>query len=127
MYWELYGLWGVGFTLGNGKSERGLTMWLIVVLGVIAYLVMEHSTVFWLVFIPLIVLFLASIVGLFKNKRAALSSLFWIVFIFVIIIIALVLAVVAVSVWILITPEQALPEFLRQFKNEELHPIKNND
>ena len=66
-------------------------MWLIVVLGVIAFLVMEHPVVFWLVFIPLIVLFLASIVGLFKNKRAALSSLFWIVFIFVIIIIALVL------------------------------------
>ena len=43
-----------------------------------------------------------------------------------IIIIAFFLAVVFVSVWILATPKQALPEFLQQFKNESFEHINTN-
>ncbi len=45
----------------------------------------------------------------------------------VIIIIALILAAVSVSLWILITPKQALPEFFQQFKTGELEPVKSNN
>lgn len=68
-------------------------MWAIIVLGIIAFLVMEHPVAFWLVFVPLAVLFLLSIVGFFKNKRAGLSDLFTIMGIFVVIVVALVLIV----------------------------------
>lgn len=44
-----------------------------------------------------------------------------------IIIIALILASASVSMWILVTPKQALPEFLQQFKNEKIEPVKNNN
>lgn len=44
----------------------------------------------------------------------------------VIIVIALILAIVAVSAWVLITPKQALPDFLQQFKTEATEHIKNN-
>ena len=65
-------------------------MWVVIVLGIIAFLVMEHPVAFWLVFVPLIVLFLLSILGFFKNKRAGLSDLLTIMVIFVVIIVALV-------------------------------------
>ena len=45
----------------------------------------------------------------------------------IIIVLALVVAAVAVSVWILATPEQALPDFLKQYKNEELETPKKSD
>ena len=66
-------------------------MWLMVVLGIIAFLVMEHQVVFWIVFVPLGLLFLVTILGFFKNRRAGLKDLASIVFIFLVIIVALVL------------------------------------
>ena len=44
-----------------------------------------------------------------------------------IIIIVLILASTAISVWLIATPKQALPEFFQSFMNEELKPKKNNN
>ena len=66
-------------------------MWILIVLGIIAFLVMEHNFVFWVLFVPLGVLFLITIVGFFKNRRAGVSDLVSIVFVFLTIIVALVL------------------------------------
>ena len=66
-------------------------MWIIITLGIIAFLVMEHNTIFWLLFVPLGLLLLAAIVGFFKNPRSGLSGLFWILFILIVIIVALIL------------------------------------
>ena len=51
-------------------------MWvLIVVLGIIAFLAMEHPIALWLVFVPLGVLFISFLVGWLKNSKARLSGL----------------------------------------------------
>ena len=51
-------------------------MWLIWVLAIIIFLIMEHALVFWLVFVPLGLLFLLSLAGFFKKGRSGLSDLF---------------------------------------------------
>ena len=43
-------------------------MWFIIILGIIVFLLMEHAMVFWIVFVPLIILFLASIVSLIQGR-----------------------------------------------------------
>ena len=58
-------------------------MWIMIVLGVIAFLVMEHEILFWVVFVPLCLFFITSIVGLFRNQRAGLSNLLWAFSIFI--------------------------------------------
>ena len=42
-------------------------MWFFLILGAIVFLIMEHSVVFWVVFVPLILFFLASLAGFFKK------------------------------------------------------------
>ena len=66
-------------------------MWIIWVLAIIVFLIMEHSLVFWLVFVPLGLLLLLSIAGFFKKGRSGLSNLFLTMVLFVVIIIALVI------------------------------------
>lgn len=68
-------------------------MWIIVILGIIAFLVMEHPVAFWLIFVPLALLLLLSIVGFFKSRRAGLSDLFLIMVILFVIMGALILVV----------------------------------
>ena len=68
-------------------------MWFIIVLAVIVFLVMEHPIAFWLVFVPLGLLFILSIIGLFNSKRAGLSNVVTPSMLLIVIIIALVLIV----------------------------------
>lgn len=65
-------------------------MWVIVVLGIIAFLLMEHTVAFWLVFVPLALLFVLSILYFLKNQRAGLSDLLTIIVILAGIVVALV-------------------------------------
>lgn len=51
-------------------------MWIIWVLAIIIFLIMEHALVFWLVFVPLGLLLLLSLAGFFKKGRSGLSDLF---------------------------------------------------
>lgn len=62
---------------------------ILVILGVIVFLAMEHPVALWLVFVPLVALFLLSIVGWLKDGRAQLSGLMSSMFIFGAIILAL--------------------------------------
>lgn len=43
-------------------------MWFIIILGIIVFLLMEHPIAFWIVFVPLIILFIASIVSLIQGR-----------------------------------------------------------
>ena len=43
----------------------------------------------------------------------------------ILVVIILIIAVIAVSLWFMLTSKQDLPEFLLQFKNEEQYPKKN--
>jgi hypothetical protein len=65
-------------------------MWIIWVLAIIVFLIMEHTLVFWLVFVPLGLLLLLSVAGFFKQGRSGLSDLFLTMVIVVVIIIALI-------------------------------------
>ena len=50
-------------------------MWFIVILGIIAFLIMEHPVIFWCVFVPLGVMFIITMVGWLGNGRGRLSGL----------------------------------------------------
>lgn len=39
------------------------------ILGIIAFLLMAHPIAFWAVFVPLALIFVASLLGFFKNRR----------------------------------------------------------
>lgn len=71
-------------------------MWVIWVLAVIVFLLMEHPVAFWVIFVPLVLLLILFTVGFFKNRGLGLSDLFMIYFILVVIIIAL-MAVVSIA------------------------------
>ena len=66
-------------------------MWFIIVLGIIAFLAMEHPVALWLVFVPLGIWFVATLVSWVKGKDGYISGLLGSMFIFVIIIIALLI------------------------------------
>ena len=64
-------------------------MWIVIVLGIIAFLAMEHPIALWLVFVPLAALFIITMVGWLKNSKARFSGLIWALFILAIIVVAL--------------------------------------
>ena len=65
-------------------------MWvIIVILGIIAFLAMEHPIALWLVFVPLAVLLIITIVAWLKNSRARLSGLITSMFILALMVVAL--------------------------------------
>ena len=49
-------------------------MWFIIILGVIAFLLMEHPIVFWVVFAPLVLLFVVSLIKWFGNGSAKMGD-----------------------------------------------------
>ena len=65
-------------------------MWIVIILGIIAFLAMEHAVALWLIFVPLAAIFILSLVGWFKNSKASFSGLISSLFILVVMIIALV-------------------------------------
>ena len=50
-------------------------MWFFIILGIIAFLLFEHALVFWIVFVPLMLLFIASIVKFFKGSTSGITNL----------------------------------------------------
>lgn len=49
-------------------------MWFFLLLGAIAFLIMEHAIVFWLVFVPLALLFVLYVGKWFKTGGMGLSN-----------------------------------------------------
>lgn len=47
----------------------------IIIMGIILFLLMEHALVFWLVFVPLAILFVVYLCGWFRSGGLPLSSL----------------------------------------------------
>ena len=47
----------------------------IIVMGILLFLLMEHALVFWLLFVPLAILFVAYLCGWFKTGGLPLSGL----------------------------------------------------
>ena len=71
-------------------------MWVIIVLGIIAFLLMEHPIAFWLIFVPLGLLLMLSVIMFFVGKKASILSLLSWYLIFGIILIAIIMALVLV-------------------------------
>ena len=58
-----------GVRWGRRKTQvGGGSMWFFIILGAIVFLLMEHPVVFWVVFVPLILLFIASVVKSLKSR-----------------------------------------------------------
>ena len=62
-----------------------------IVLGVIAFLVIEHPIAFWCLFVPLIIMFLITVVNLLTGRRGHIGNLLTIFCVFLAIIVALVI------------------------------------
>ena len=50
-------------------------MWFVIILGIIAFLLFEHALVFWIVFVPLMLLLIVSIVKFFKGSTSGVTDL----------------------------------------------------
>ena len=66
-------------------------MWFIIILAIIAFLLMEHPVAFWLVFVPLIILFIISAGGFLRGKKGAIGNLVISMIILFLIILALLI------------------------------------
>ena len=67
-------------------------MWFVILLGIIAYLVMEHPVAFWSVFVPLGVILILYVANMFSGKRRfGFSDIYAAVGVFIVMIIALVI------------------------------------
>ena len=62
-----------------------------IILGIIAFLLMEHALAFWLVFVPLAILFVITAVGLVRKGRGAMGSIMTLLFIFILAIVVLLI------------------------------------
>jgi hypothetical protein len=69
-------------------------MWILIILVIIAFLLMEHPIAFWLILVPLGLMFILSLMGFFKSKRAGLSELTIAMVLLVAFVVALVIIVV---------------------------------
>ena len=61
------------------------------ILGIIAFLIMVHPVVFWCVFVPLALLFVASLLGFFKKGTKGLGNYVAAMIILVVMIVALLI------------------------------------
>ena len=61
------------------------------ILGIIAFLLMVHPILFWCVFVPLALLFVASLLGFFKKGTKGLGNFVMAMIILVVMIVALVI------------------------------------
>lgn len=66
-------------------------MGFIVVLGIIVFLLMEHAVAFWLVFVPLGLLFIFFWAGLLWGNSEPIGNITCILLVFIMMIIALVI------------------------------------
>lgn len=67
-------------------------MWFVIILGIIAFLVMEHPVAFWLVFVPLAITFIVVLAkGLIGNTRKAIGSIVILPIILLLMILALLI------------------------------------
>ena len=64
---------------------------IIIILGIILFLLIEHALVFWLVFVPLAILFVVFLCGWFKTGGLPLSSLWMALLILAVIVILLLI------------------------------------
>ena len=69
-------------------------MWLAIILGIIAFLLMEHPIVFWLVFVPLGIILVLNAVGVLKGKGGAIGRI--IASVIIILLLILVLLIVCI-------------------------------
>lgn len=46
-------------------------MWFFLLLGAIVFLIMEHAVVFWVLFVPLALMFVVSLLKFFGDGRAS--------------------------------------------------------
>ena len=64
-------------------------MWFIIVLAIVVFLIMEHPVAFWLVFVPLGIIFLLTAGGFLRGK-SGISAIIPII-VFVLMILALLI------------------------------------
>lgn len=65
-------------------------MWFIIVLAIVVFLIMEHPVAFWLVFVPLGIIFLLTAGGFLRGK-SGINSLIIPIIVFVLMILALLI------------------------------------
>lgn len=66
-------------------------MWFIIILAVIIFLLMEHALAFWLVFVPLALIFIVAAVKLPRNTKSAVGSLVTMTGVFILMILGLLI------------------------------------
>ena len=66
-------------------------MWFALLLGAIAFLLMEHPVVFWLIFVPLGIIFILNAVGFLKGNKGGIGAIVTSVIILVLLIVALLI------------------------------------
>lgn len=49
-------------------------MWFFLLLGAIVFLIMQHPVVFWVVFVPLALMFVASLLNFFRKGVSGLGD-----------------------------------------------------
>ena len=64
-------------------------MWFFLLLGVIVFLLMEHALVFWIVFVPLALMFILYLLKFFRDGRSGIGHFATAMFILVVMVIAL--------------------------------------
>ena len=65
-------------------------MWIVIVLGIIAFLLMEHPVALWLVFVPLVLVFILTVVNFLKSRRGYIGNLIMVVCVFLVLIVVIV-------------------------------------
>ena len=65
--------------------------WFLFLLGAIVFLLMEHAVVFWIVFVPLALLFVVSLLKFFNNGRAGVKNFAFAMFIVAVMVVALMI------------------------------------
>lgn len=66
-------------------------MWIAIILGAIAFLLMNHAVVFWVVFVPLIILLVVYVLKFLGGRRNALGDLATVLGILAIMVVALLI------------------------------------
>ena len=64
---------------------------IIIILAIIVFLIMEHTSIFWLAFVPLALIFIIFLLKLLSGKGLRLSDVAAVMIVLVIMVVALVI------------------------------------
>lgn len=66
-------------------------MWFVIILAIIVFLLMEHALAFWLLFVPLALVFIVAVVKMPRSTKSAVGSLVTMTAVFILMIVGLLI------------------------------------